>query len=255
MLGQRICGLAGTLPSKDGRPLALPSSGGSDLGGGEGGVGGNHIGGGRPTRRGQNRARSGPRSVCQQRRHGGEVGSPSSSNAEPSHQGREAGGQQGRRCAQGLPARGHDGREVGGSGSGGGAPRACQPAATTGGRSVATRAPDLVAPASDPDGATAGAVDLAMAAEACRPPMATTSSPQSGGAAGKGEEEAVGVMKVKIGADLERRGKEDSGTDDGGGSPAMEAAAAPAAGERRGEGGEPRALIPCRGGTGAEWTS
>ncbi|KAG8064393.1 hypothetical protein GUJ93_ZPchr0004g40513 [Zizania palustris] len=49
MLGQRIDGLTGTIPDKSGRPLALSSSGGGDLGGGEGGgkcsVGGNHING------------------------------------------------------------------------------------------------------------------------------------------------------------------------------------------------------------------
>ncbi|KAG8047150.1 hypothetical protein GUJ93_ZPchr0008g13781 [Zizania palustris] len=54
------------------------------------------------------------------------------------------------------------------------------------------------------------------AAKVYRPPMATASSPQSGNVAGKGEEEAAGIMKVKTGADLERRGKEDSSIDDGG---------------------------------------
>ncbi|KAG8052307.1 hypothetical protein GUJ93_ZPchr0001g31734 [Zizania palustris] len=50
MLGQRVGGLAGTLPDKSGRPLALLSGGdGGSLGSGEEGdkcgVGGIHIGG------------------------------------------------------------------------------------------------------------------------------------------------------------------------------------------------------------------
>ncbi|KAG8091606.1 hypothetical protein GUJ93_ZPchr0012g21796 [Zizania palustris] len=57
-----------------------------------------------------------------------------------------------------------------------------------------------------------------------------------GGATGKWEEEAAGDAKEKTGLAE-------------GGSPAMEAAtAAPVAGEMRGEGGEPSALIPCRKG-------
>ncbi|KAG8060230.1 hypothetical protein GUJ93_ZPchr0002g23809 [Zizania palustris] len=146
------------------------------------------------------------------------------------------------------------------------------------GRLAAAGAPDLAAPAPDLDAAAMGAPDLAIggrlaaagaldlaapapdlamaaldlvAAEAYRPPMVMASSPpaaeQSGGAAGKGEEEAADIMKVKTGADPERRGKEDPGTDDRGGSSAMEAVL-PAVGERRGERGEPRALIPCRKG-------
>ncbi|KAG8056382.1 hypothetical protein GUJ93_ZPchr0002g24287 [Zizania palustris] len=119
------------------------------------------------------------------------------------------------------------------SNSGGGRP------AAAGGRPAA---PYLAALASDPGGAGEGAADPAMAgldpamAEGGQPPTMAASSPQGGDAMGKGEEEATGVVKVKTG--LTR-----------GGSLAMEAAAvAPMAGERRGEGGEPSALIPCRKG-------
>ncbi|KAG8050643.1 hypothetical protein GUJ93_ZPchr0009g1454 [Zizania palustris] len=61
------------------------------------------------------------------------------------------------------------------------------------------------------------------------PTMVAVPSPHGGGAIGKREEEAVGDEKEKTGLA-------------GGGSPAMEAAVtAPVAGEKRGEGGEPKA--------------
>ncbi|KAG8083576.1 hypothetical protein GUJ93_ZPchr0015g6789 [Zizania palustris] len=88
---------------------------------------------------------------------------------------------------------------------------------------------DLATPALDPG---EGVADPAMA-EGGQPPMVTVPSPHGDSATGKGEEEAVGDEKEKMGLA-------------GGGSPAMEATAAPAAGERRGKGGEPSALIPYR---------
>ncbi|KAG8056381.1 hypothetical protein GUJ93_ZPchr0002g25918 [Zizania palustris] len=83
MLGQCISGLACTLSSKSVRSLTLPSSGGNSLGSGEGddkgSVDSHHIGGGRPTRRGQRRAKNGTCMGCQRRQHDGEEGARSSS--------------------------------------------------------------------------------------------------------------------------------------------------------------------------------
>ncbi|KAG8048433.1 hypothetical protein GUJ93_ZPchr0009g2097 [Zizania palustris] len=246
MLGQCISGLACTLPSKSGRSLALSSSGGNGLGSGEGGgkgsIGSHHIGGGRPTRRGQQgRLRAQGRPA---RGHGG---------GKADNSGREEG--MGRRHTQDRPGRGHGGgeaqrrprtqreagdsrREAGGARSGrpgfgsgrggsvgGGSGHAGVEAGwrnASGGGSGHT---GVESGQREAGGARsgragfgsgrggAGAADPAMA-EGGQPPIVTTPSPQGGGATGKGEEEAAGVEKVKTRA--HRRGLAGHGGSGGG---------------------------------------
>ncbi|KAG8050949.1 hypothetical protein GUJ93_ZPchr0009g1221 [Zizania palustris] len=273
MLGQCISGLACILPSKSGRPLVLPSSSGSGLGSGKGGskgsIGSHHIGRGRPARGhgGVGRAVAHPWSarpgswqgegpVASQRPEGGrrqQEGPPWSARPWP-WQGegaaaprgwREAGGARSGRpgfwsgwggsVGSGL---GHAGgkagwRKAGGGGSGhAGVEEGQREAGGSESGRGRPAAPDLAALASDPGGGRLAAPDLATPVS--DPAMVAVPSPHGGGAIGKWEEEATGDEKEKTGLTEE-------------GSPAMEAAAAaPVAGEMRGEGGEPNALIPCR---------
>ncbi|KAG8095955.1 hypothetical protein GUJ93_ZPchr0013g34060 [Zizania palustris] len=177
MLGQRISG----------RSLALPSSGGDGLGGGEGGgkcsVGGNHISGaeGGGDRRGggvdghgeaqgqstdgfcQTRARSGCGGGCHRRRRGGEGGTRNGG-VEPNHQGRRHGTRKEGALAAANPPKGEE-------------------------KALAVVSSPHVA---EPSGSATGKREEGAPVAASSPPAAEP----SGGAAGK-REEATGAVKAK----------------------------------------------------------